>query len=157
MFIKAASGRNRINVPGAVHAITKKVVTFTNTTYLTADTLIAFLKKLKKKFADKPIYIVLDNARYQHCHAVMHVAGSLGICLLFLPPYSPNLNIIERLWKFAKKKVLYARYYNRTQAFHEAVENFFKDINKNFHQELKSLLTLKFQFFDQKNSLLYPL
>ncbi len=157
IFIKAASGRNRINVLGAVHAISKKVITLTNTTYITADTLIEFLRLLKKKYCDKPIVIVLDNAPYQHCHAVMSMAESLGISLLFLPPYSPNLNIIERMWKFTKKQILHARYYDKPQAFHQAIESFFANINKNCKKQLTSLLTLKFQFFDDKNSLIYPL
>lgn len=77
VFIKAASGRHRINVLGAVHAITKQVVTLTNTTYITAATVIDFLRVLKKKFCDKPIILVLDNARYQHCQAVIAMAESL--------------------------------------------------------------------------------
>ena len=157
VFIKAASGRNRINVLGAVHAISKKIVTIINTGYINADTLVDFLKLLKKKFSDKPIVIVLDNVRYQHCRVVMDAAQALGIRLLFLPPYSPNLNIIERLWKFAKKKILYARYYDKPKEFHAAIEHFFKNINKNYKVELTSLLILKFQFFDNKNSLIYPL
>ncbi len=112
---------------------------------------------IKKKFSDKTIAIVLDNARYQHCFVVKTVAKSLGIYLLFLPPYSPNLNIIERLWKFTKKEILYAKYYNNPKDFHEAIQNFFSNINQNFQQELKSLLTLKFQFFDTQNPLIYPL
>ena len=110
VFIKASAGRNRINVLGAVNAITKEVITLSNTTYITSDTLIQFLKILKEKYSDKPIAIVLDNARYQHCFVVKTIAKSFGIHLLFLPPYSPNLNIIERLWKFTKKKILYAKY-----------------------------------------------
>ena len=144
LFIKATSGRNGINVLGAVHAITKKVVTFTNTTYITADTLIEFLRVLKKKFYDKAIVIVPDNARYQHCHAVISMAESLGIRLLFLPPYSPNLNIIERLWKFNKKQILYTKYYDKPQAFHQAIESFFANINKNCKNQLTALLTLNF-------------
>jgi transposase len=157
IVIKAASGRNRINVLGAVHAISQKIVTLTNTTYITADTLIEFLQLLKKKYWNKPIVIILDNARYQHCLAVTSFAESLGIRLLFLPPYSPNLNIIERLWKFTKKNILYAKYYDKPKEFHQTIENFFININQNFQKELKSLLTLNFQFFDQKNSLIYPL
>lgn len=157
VFIKASAGRNRINVLGAVNAITKEVVTLTNTTYITSDTLIQFLKMLKEKFSDKPIALILDNARYQHCFVVKTVAKSLGIHLLFLPPYSPNLNIIERLWKFTKKKILYAKYYNKPKEFHQAIENFFNDINQSFQEDLKSLLSLKFQFFDNKNSLICPL
>jgi len=156
VFIKASAGRNRINVLGAVNAITKEVITLSNTTYITSATLIQFLKMLKEKYSDKPIAIVLDNARYQHCFVVKTIAKSFGIHLLFLPPYSPNLNIIERLWKFTKKKILYAKYYNNPKEFHEAIQNFFKDINQNFQEELKGLLSLKFQFFDNKKTLIYP-
>lgn len=157
VFIKASAGRNRINVLGAVNAITKEVITLTNTTYITSNTLIEFLKLLKEKYADKPIAIVLDNARYQHCFMVTTFAKSIGIHLLFLPPYSPNLNIIERLWKFTKKKILYAKYYDKPRLFHQAIKNFFEQINQNFKEDLSTLLTLKFQFFDNKNSLIYPL
>ena len=157
VFIKASAGRNRINVLGAVNAITKEVVTITNTTYITSGTLINFLKLLKERFADKPIAIVLDNARYQHCFLVTTFAKSLGIHLLFLPPYSPNLNIIERLWKFTKKEILYAKYYDKPKLFHQEIQNFFEGINQNIKLQLSTLLTLKFQFFDDKNSLIYPL
>ena len=157
VFIKAAAGRNRINVLGAVHAITKEVTTLINTTYITSGTLIEFLKRLKQQYADKPIALILDNARYQHCFAVKTVAASLGIHLLFQPPYSPNLNIIERLWKFTKKKILYGKYYNKPAEFHQVIQNFFATINQQYDNELKSLLSLKFQFFDKSYSLIYPL
>jgi transposase len=157
VFLKASAGRNRINVLGAVNAITKEVITITNTTYITSNTLIDFLKLLKEKYRDKSIAIVLDNARYQHCFVVTTFAKSLGIHLLFLPPYSPNLNIIERLWKFTKKEILYGKYYDKPKLFHQAVQNFFDGINENFKSQLTILLTLKFQFFDNKNSLIYPL
>jgi transposase len=157
VFIRASAGRNRINVLGAVNAITKEVVTMTNTTYITSTTLIDFLKLLKEKYADKPIAIVLDNARYQHCFLVTTFAKSIGVHLLFLPPYSPNLNIIERLWKFTKKEILYGKYYDKPKLFHQAIQNFFDQINQKYKAELSTLLTLKFQFFDEKDSLIYPL
>jgi len=157
VFIPSAAGRHRINVLGTVHAITKEIITLTNTTYITADVLIEFLQQLKQKYADKPISLVLDNARYQHCELVKTMAEKLKINLLFLPPYSPNLNIIERVWKFAKKKILYAKYYNKPAAFHQAIRDFFININQQYHSELKSLLTLKFQFFDNIHPLIYPL
>jgi transposase len=157
IFIRASCGRNRINVLGAVHAITKKIVTLTNATYITAGTLIDFLQLLKKQFCDKPIKIVLDNARYQHCAVVEAMAKKLGIELIFLPPYSPNLNIIERLWKFTKKKILYAKYFEKPKLFHGAIEDFFSDINKKYKKELSSVLSLRFQIFNKNKTLIYPL
>jgi transposase len=149
LFIPAAAGRNRINVLGAVDAVTKEVTTYINATYICADSLMEFLKQLKKKYKDMPVSIVLDNARYQHCKAVETFAESIGITLLFLPPYSPNLNIIERLWKFTKKQILHAKYYDAPDKFHAAIQTFFKNINKKHTDDLHKLLTLNFQFFDK--------
>lgn len=158
VFLKGSAGRNRINVLGVVNAITKEVTTLINDTYINAEVMMAFLKTLRQTYNDgKPIAIVLDNARYQHCNVVKNCATTLGIDLLFLPPYSPNLNIIERLWKFTKKKILYAKYYDKPAAFHLAIRQFFENINHQYKEELKTLLTLKFQFFDTQNSLIYPL
>lgn len=148
IFIKASPGRNRINVLGAVNAITKHVSTYINTTYICSNCLIAFLIQLKQEYGDKPIAIILDNARYQHCFVVTTFAKSLGIHLLFLPPYSPNLNIIERLWKFTKKEILNAQYYDAPLKFHQAINDFFQTINQKHNPALHKLLTLKFQFFD---------
>lgn len=156
MFIKAASGRNRINVLGAVNAITKEVITFSNTTFISAETIVVFLKQLKEHYGNLPLKIVLDNARYQHCKFVEAAAKELNITLLFLPSYSPNLNIIERLWKFTKKTILYAKYYETPQKFHTAITGFFQTVNPKYIADLKNLLTLKFQFFQNQNVLIYP-
>jgi transposase len=156
LFVKASSGRNRINVLGAVNALSKEVITLSNTTYITAETIVDFLKQLRLHYGSIPLKIVLDNARYQHCRLVREQAEQMNITLLFLPSYSPNLNIIERLWKFTKKKILYGRYYASPDLFHHAVTGFFKTINKKYHPELKNLLTLKFQFFENQNALIYP-
>jgi len=156
LFVKASSGRNRINVLGAVNAITKEVLTLSNTTYISAETIVAFLKQLKGHYGTLPLKIVLDNARYQHCKFVEEVAKDLNITLLFLPSYSPNLNIIERLWKFTKKKVLYAKYYETPYKFHSAINEFFLTVNQKYKPDLKNILTLKFQFFDKQNVLIYP-
>lgn len=156
LFIKASAGRNRINVLGVVNALTKEVITFSNTTYITAETIVDFLKQLKEYYGDVPLKIVLDNARYQHCKLVEAAAKQLNITLLFLPSYSPNLNIIERLWKFTKKKILYAKYYETPHKFHTAITGFFQTINQKYNADLNKLLTLKFQFFENKPAEIYP-
>ena len=155
LFIKAASGRNRINVLGAVYAITKQVITMSNTTYINADTIVAFFKQLKEHYGDLPLKIVLDNARYQHCKYVEAAANNLGITLLFLPPYSPNLNIIERLWKFTKKEILYAKNNDTPVKFHQAITGFFQIVNQKYNEELKNLLTLKFQLLNNNDAEIY--
>jgi len=155
LFIKAASGRNRINVLGVVNAITKEILTLSNTTYISADTIVEFLKKIKEHYIDLPVKIVLDNARYQHCKYVEDTAKEMGITLLFLPAYSPNLNIIERVWKFTKKKILYAKYYETPAKFHNAITDFFQTVNQKHKDDLKNLLTLKFQFFEDNIAEIY--
>jgi len=105
LFIKAPAGRQRLNVVGAVNAISKQIVTLCNRSFVNAEVIIDFLAKLKKEAGNLPIVIVLDNARHQHCKYVLQVAQDLGITLLFLPPYSLNLRLIERLWKMTKKNV----------------------------------------------------
>lgn len=156
LFIKASSGRNRINVLGVVHAITKEITILSNTTYISAETIVVFLKQLKEYYMDLPIKIVLDNARYQHCKLVEKEAERLGITLLFLPSYSPNLNIIERLWKFTKKTILYAKYYESPDKFHNAIREFFQTVNQKYCTDLKNILTLNFHFFQNQNALIYP-
>jgi len=150
IFIKAPAGRKRLNVLGAVNAINKQVHFMTNETYINADVIVDFLNQLKHFYNDgKIIYIVLDNARYQHCKWVKYIAVVLGIKLLFLPSYSPNLNIIERLWKFVKKKCLYAKFYDTFDKFKEAIINTMKKSNSDaeYIKELNSLLSLNFQLF----------
>ena len=149
IFLKTASGRNRINVLGTVDAVTKEVITCINTTYITAETIVDFLHQLKIHYKEKPIAIVMDNARYQHCQLVLDKAEELNIEILFLPPYSPNLNIIERLWKFTKKKVLYGKFYQSPELFHNAIRAFFEQINQKYISELETLLTLKFQIIKE--------
>lgn len=156
LFIKASAGRNRINVLGVVNAVTKEIITFHNTSYINAEIIIAFFQKLRKHYGDMPLKIVLDNARYQHCKIVEEAAKSMNITLLFLPSYSPNLNIIERLWKFTKKKILYAKYYETPAKFHAAITGFFQIVNQKYNPDLNNLLTLNFQFFQNNPAEMYP-
>ena len=107
VFMRAAAGRNRINVLGALEATSLTLETVINTDYINANTIADMLELLYEKYRDKPIYIILDNARYQHCQFIKDLARLLGINLVFLPPYSPNFNLIERLWKHIKKNTIY--------------------------------------------------
>ncbi len=102
IFVRAASGRQRFNVLGAWNAVTRELVSVTNTTVVNTETMCELLRKIAALGLTGPITLVLDNARYQRNAAVQALADQLGITLLFLPSYSPNLNLIERLWKFTQ-------------------------------------------------------
>jgi transposase len=98
-------------------------------------------------YPGQQLTIVLDNARYQRCAVVQEMATSLGIELLFLPPYSPNLNLIERLWKFVKKRCLYGKYYAESATFQQAIVDCIAQAPTRDKAELASLLSLRFQTF----------
>ena len=123
MFIKAPSGRQRFNVLGALNAITHEMIAITNTGYINAYSVCELLIRITQKCGDLPVTIVLDNARYQKCKLVQETSKLFGIELLYLPAYSPNLNLIERLWKFVKKKCLYSTYYPDFDSFKERFYN----------------------------------
>lgn len=149
VFVRTPSGRQRFNVLGALNAITKELVTITNDTYITSLQVCELLRQLAKS-ATAPITLVLDNARYQRCHLVMGLAQELRIELLFLPPYSPNLNLIERLWKLVKKECLYSTYYENFTSFRQAIQTFLATMNHAHQEKLDSLLTLNFQSFTEE-------
>ena len=150
IFIKSPSGRQRFNVLGAINAVSKELVLVTNTSYLTSIQVCEMLIKIAARRKPAiPITIVLDNARYQRCKLVMEKAVELEIELLFLPPYSPNLNLIERLWKFVKKEVLYSKYYDNFEKFKEAITTCLEETETKHKKALDSLLTLKFQTFSK--------
>jgi transposase len=144
--VRTPSGRQRFNVLGALNAITKELHTITNFSYITSTQICELLHKLKNSTV-LPITLVLDNARYQRCAMVMELAKILEIELLFLPPYSPNLNLIERLWKMVKNQCLYSRYYQNFTQFHEAISTFLDSMHTTHQKSLQSLLTLKFHLF----------
>lgn len=153
LFLKAPSGRQRFNVLGALNAITKEVITVCNDTYITAEQVCALLDKLAVLNPGRLISLFLDNARYQRCVKVQEHARCLGIELLFLPSYSPNLNLIERFWKYIKKKCLYSRYYATFSEFKGGISTCIEQASLRYLEELQSLLSLRFQTFDSRSTL----
>ena len=155
ILVQTPSGRQRFNVLGALNAITHEIVTVTNTGYINSHSVVELLETLAQQFSDRPITLILDNARYQRCQYVFEAATKLGIELLFLPPYSPNLNLIERLWKFTKADELYgecwrclnSHYYATFSEFCQAITTCLNEPTEDQQSRLRTLLTLKFQRF----------
>lgn len=149
IFVRSSAGRKRFNVLGALCATTHRLFTVCNTDYINSSSVCDLLNKIRQAYpVSMPITIVLDNARYQRCKLVQDTAKEMDIELLFLPTYSPNLNLIERLWKFTKKKVLYSKYYENFADFQAAITGLLDTAHKRYATELQSLLTHKFQTFE---------
>jgi transposase len=149
LFVRAASGRQRYNVLGALNAVTHELMTEINTTYINAVSVCALLRKLASRGVSVPMTLVLDNARYQRCALVQNLAKELSIELLFLPSYSPNLNLIERLWKFVKKEVLNNRHQKDFEKFREAIDGCLAEMPTKHTEKLATLLTHNFQTWDK--------
>lgn len=147
MSVRAASGRQRFNVLGAWNAVTRQLTCVTNTTVVNTETMCELLRKIAAEGLAGPITLVLDNARYQRNAVVQALAADLGITLLFLPSYSPNLNLIERLWKFIKRETLYGRYHRTFADFQAAIQGTLHRLPTDHEPQLATLMTLNFQEF----------
>jgi transposase len=145
-FVKAPAGRQRYNVLAALDAVTHQLYRFCNVGYINAESVCALLRQIAQAVPG-PVTLVLDNARYQHCDLVRQLAKSLGIELLFLPAYSPNLNLIERVWKFVKKECLASRYLPSFADFTRAIDTCLDQLPTIHKAKMQTLLTHNFQTF----------
>jgi transposase len=148
IFIPASSGRKRVNVLGAYDPVANKLLKIITRTYINSITVCDMLSQIALIYAGKFVTVVLDNASYQHCDLVINTAKALGIELLFLPIYSPNLNLIERLWKFLKAKCLTNEFYNTSREFEDAITTCLDKIETEYAEDVKRLMSMKFHLYD---------
>jgi transposase len=146
LFVPTGSGRQRLNVLGAVGYGTAKMITVINRGSIGSEQVCQLLRAIHRR-CRKPVTIVLDNASYHRARVVRELAESLDIELLFLPPYSPNLNLIERVWKLVKKLALSARTLPDFDAFAESITETVDNLETEHREELLGLLTPNFQDF----------
>jgi transposase len=136
-------------VLGCLDAVTHRLHSFTNEGYINALSVCDLLTQVAAFYGPSlPITVFLDNAKYQRCELVRQHAQMLGIELDFLPSYSPNLNLIERYWKWVKKRCLYSRYYADFTAMKASISDRMNRGHAEDEMELASLLTWNFQTFD---------
>lgn len=138
--------RRHLNLHGALNAHQPQEVIIQEAERVNSLSTIALLERLLEVNQDKTaIYLVADNASYYHGEAVRAwLAQHSHVTLIHLPPYSPNLNLIERLWKFMRKRVIDLQFYPSFKLFRAAVLDFFSNIRQ-YKTELRSLMQHNFQ------------
>ena len=125
----ANSGRKRLNLSGAIDIISQKLHIQEDKT-LNAESTVAFLKKIEEAYPTKSkIHLFCDNASYYKNKAVVAYLNESKIEMHFLPPYSPNLNPIERLWKWMRERVMYNTYYECFENFKSAIIGFLESLS----------------------------
>ncbi len=133
--------------------MTNELARITTAGTVSSETMCDLLRQIAALGLSGPITLILDNARYQRCAVVKALAATLHIELLFLPSYSPNLNLIERLWKFVKRDVLYGRHFNNFTEFCRVSDGCLDNIPTKHRPQLASLMTHIFQRFKPASSL----
>lgn len=148
LFVRSSSGRQRYNVLGAVETQNHEMVTIRTTGSINADTILELIRKIGRQYPADEITLVMDNARYQYNRRVWELAKDLNMELLYLPPYSPNLNLIERVWRLVKSKCLRNKYYEDFATFRGEIDKFLDSLSRENKHLMSSLLTEKFQTFE---------
>lgn len=140
--VKSNTGRSRVNIHGAYNPATQEIVIHEDETLNTENTK-KFFRKIEAYYTDKvKIYLILDNARYYKNKEINEYLTTSRIEILYLPPYSPNLNLIERLWKFMRKKVINNKFYEKFALFKKTLLEFFVNSEK-YKDELTSFIGQK--------------
>jgi transposase len=148
--ILSVSGRSRVNINAVMNAENPCEVVMVESPSIHAQSTLALYKKLEILHpAAKNIDVICDNARYYKNKILNETLKDSKIKQVFLPPYSPNLNLIERLWKFMRKKVINHYFYREFGDFKKAIFNFFENI-RDFKAELETLISWNFHIPNPK-------
>ena len=146
--VKSNTARERININGVYSPISQDIVV-SSSQKLDAVSIVNFIKRLERKYPYKEkIYLICDNALYYKSKLLREYLPHSKVEILYLPSYSPNLNLIERLWKLMKKKILYNRYHESYQSFCTRILNFFRNKSNKWKKELSIALAENFHLFE---------
>ena len=144
-IVATGAGRQRDSVPGALDAVDRSLICETTDGTVDQVAVGRLLLKIRAAHPEGPISVVWDNARYQHTAIVRSVAAYARIDLVYLPPYSPNLNLIERVWKFVKKEALANRTFADYPAFKAAIDATLGQLGTTHRNRMATLLTHRFE------------
>lgn len=144
--IETTGSRTRLNIIGALNLsdISNTIVSYNDT--INKESIARFLMGLREHYPlEKKIHLILDGAAYHRANLVKDIAWIYNIQLHYLPPYSPNLNPIERLWKVMNEQVRNDVYFATKRDFVSAIKNFFANTLPQIAGSLVTRLTDNFQ------------
>lgn len=142
--IEGNSGRERLNINAAINGVDPSQLVYNTPQTVNAESTRDIAEQLRRKHGDKTVYLICDNARYNHNKELNEWTQGKTVKLVFLPTYSPNLNLIERLWRFLRQHIINSTYFERFEQFRQQIVTFLETLHL-YQDELKSLLTLNFR------------
>ena len=145
--VKSQNGRMRVNLMGAYNPKAGEAIVREYET-LNQESTIDFLFRIKEQNKRKKVHIILDNVGYHYAKNVRAVAKKLGITLIYLPSYSPNLNLIERYWGFLKKKLITNKYHETFEEFKRVILAFTKSKSQKLRNSLLKYIPEKFHLLE---------
>jgi len=146
-YLNTNTGRSRVNLNGAYNPNNQDVIIREDVS-INAQSTIELFKQIEQiYYLATTIYVFADNAKYYKNHLIQEYLKNSRIKLIFLPTYSPNLNLIERLWKFMRKKVINTIYYPDVTSFKAAIKDFFDNIDM-YRNELKQFIGTEFHLLE---------
>jgi len=142
--LRSNTGRKRVNINGAISKDSEHIF-IDEAERINAQSTLRLLEKIEANHPEsKKINVVVDNAKYYKCHLVSEFLETSKINLVFLPSYSPNLNLIERLWRVLNRNIVYNRYFEKFDDFKKAILGFFHHF-QDYHEQIKAVINFKFQ------------
>lgn len=124
--IQTTASRTRMNLMGALN-LESMQVTIDSYETINSETMVTYFESLKAAYPNAPkIHLIVDQGPYNTSILTQEAAKKRGIHLHYLPPYSPNLNPIERLWKVMNEHVRNNRFFESAKEFRKEITNFFK-------------------------------
>ncbi len=142
--LRTSVRQERLHVVGAIE-LEKMTLISQELPYIDSENIVKFIKHLKEQSQYSKIYLICDNAAYHKSDEIKKLTRRGRVQIVYLPPYSPNLNPIERLWKVLRERVTYNQIYETFEDFSKAIRGFFTEtipkiqdtlrsrINDNFH------------------------
>ena len=143
--VETTGSRTRLNIVGAIQLGNLAETVTAQYETINGESIIDFMTKLRGQYGSKTVHLILDRSGYHRSMLVAEKAIELNIKLHFLPPYSPNLNPIERLWKVMNEKVRNNRFFKSSKDFKEAINRFFDDILPDIGHELDARINDNFE------------